>query len=97
MPTTHIYKVASGCSIPADVYDPDPSVTCKPVLCWVHGGALVSGTRIGGGDAQIKEMALAAGAAVVSIDYRLAPETLLPELIADVVDAFTWIRCDGLG
>ena len=31
----------------------------------------------------------------MSIDYRLAPETLLPELIADLVDAFTWIREEG--
>jgi Tol biopolymer transport system component len=29
---------------------------------------------------------------VVSIDYRLAPETKLPEIVEDVQDAFRWIR-----
>ncbi len=40
-----------------------------------------------------------AGYKVISIDYRLAPETKLPEIIADVRDAFGWIRsnADELG
>ena len=37
-------------------------------------------------DAKLKEAALGLGAAVVSIDYRLCPETALPELVADVCD-----------
>ena len=36
-----------------------------------------------------------AGFAVVSIDYRLAPETKLPAIVADVEDAFEWIRGQG--
>jgi acetyl esterase/lipase len=35
------------------------------------------------------------GFAVVSIDYRLAPETQLPAVISDVEDAFRWIREKG--
>ena len=93
---TYIYKCAGGCDIPAEVWDPDPARQHKPVLCWVHGGALVSGSRMGV-DAQLMEAALAAGAVVVSIDYRLCPESPLPELIADVVDAFAWIRAEGPG
>jgi acetyl esterase/lipase len=38
---------------------------------------------------------VARGYAVVSIDYRLAPETKLPELIGDVEDAFRWVRERG--
>ena len=38
---------------------------------------------------------LAEGFVVVSIDYRLAPETKLPEIITDVEDAFKWIRKYG--
>ena len=33
-----------------------------------------------------------AGYTVVSIDYRLAPETKLPAILEDVRDAFAWIR-----
>jgi len=40
-------------------------------------------------------MMLAAGYAVVSIDYRLAPETKLPAIISDVEDAFTWLHNEG--
>jgi acetyl esterase/lipase len=32
---------------------------------------------------------------VVSIDYRLAPETLLPAIIEDLRDAFRWVRVEG--
>ena len=32
---------------------------------------------------------------VVSIDYRLAPETKLPEIISGVEDTFKWIRKNG--
>jgi acetyl esterase/lipase len=38
---------------------------------------------------------LRAGYAVVSIDYRLAPETKLPAILDDVRDAFAWIRKEG--
>jgi acetyl esterase/lipase len=38
---------------------------------------------------------LDAGCVVVSIDYRLAPETMLPEIIADLEDALRWIRAKG--
>jgi acetyl esterase/lipase len=32
---------------------------------------------------------------LVSIDYRLAPETQLPEIIEDLQDAFLWVRQQG--
>jgi acetyl esterase/lipase len=35
------------------------------------------------------------GYALVSIDYRLAPEVKLPEIIADVEDALRWMRGTG--
>jgi acetyl esterase/lipase len=36
-----------------------------------------------------------AGYVVVSIDYRLAPETKLPAILEDVVDACRWVRERG--
>jgi len=44
---------------------------------------------------RIKQSTLDAGFALVSIDYRLAPETKLPAIISDVEDAFRWIREKG--
>jgi acetyl esterase/lipase len=39
--------------------------------------------------------AKAEGCAVVSIDYRLAPETKLPDIISDIEEAFRWLASDG--
>ena len=39
--------------------------------------------------------AKARGCAVVSIDYRLAPETKLPDIISDIEEAFRWLASDG--
>ena len=37
----------------------------------------------------------ATGFVIVSIDYRLAPETKLPAIIEDVQDAWRWLRQEG--
>ncbi len=44
---------------------------------------------------RVKKMMLDAGYAIVSIDYRLAPETQLPAIIEDLEDAFRWVREQG--
>jgi acetyl esterase/lipase len=92
-PKTFTYKSAGACEIKADVYGADPK-TRKPVLVWVHGGALIMGHRRGVPVQFVKPL-LDAGFAVVSIDYRLAPETKLPAIIEDLKDACTWVRERG--
>lgn len=92
-PTTYTYKTVGDLSIKTDVIRP-PDELVRPVLVWIHGGALIMGDRRGV-DRRVKQHALAAGYVLVSIDYRLAPETKLPEIIADLEDAFRWIRRDG--
>lgn len=91
--TTLTYKKVGGLEIKADVYRPDDDAP-RPVVVWIHGGALIVGHR-GGVSGRVKTMMLAAGYAVVSIDYRLAPETKLPAIINDVEDAFTWLHNGG--
>ena len=93
-PTTYIYKRAGGCDICADLYMPPGAASSVPVLLWVHGGALIMGGRESP-DERVKEHALALGAALVSIDYRLCPETVMSELVADVCDAVSWVRREG--
>jgi acetyl esterase/lipase len=41
------------------------------------------------------EQYLAAGYTVISIDYRLAPETKLPEILEDLKDGYDWVRGQG--
>ena len=68
----------------------------RPIAVWIHGGALIMGRRQGVPQ-PLMDRLIEAGFAVVSIDYRLAPETKLPAIIEDVEDAFDWIRRQGPG
>src|SRR5262249_7078311 len=66
------------------------------VVVWIHGGALIMGHR-GGIDRALLGALTGAGFVVVSIDYRLAPETKLPAIVEDVRDACRWVRERGPG
>jgi acetyl esterase/lipase len=90
---TFTYKEVGELKIQADVHT-DGDSSSRPVLVWIHGGALIMGHREGIDRRLMQEM-LAKGYAVISIDYRLAPETQLPAIIDDVADAFQWIREKG--
>jgi len=94
-PETFVYKRVGDLEIKADVYRPEGVGGSRPVLVWIHGGALMSGRRESVDGHPLKEAVLARGGVVVSIDYRLAPETKLPEIIGDVEDAFRWLRERG--
>jgi acetyl esterase/lipase len=90
---THAYKTVGELKINADVYRFDDD-RLSPVVVWIHGGALIGGHK-GEVPGRVKEYAKDAGCVLISIDYRLAPETLLPQIIEDVEDAFRWIRREG--
>jgi acetyl esterase/lipase len=90
---TVVYKRVGGLEIKADVYH-FPDAAIRPVVVSLHGGALIMGHResVSG---RLKNFALTHGYVLVSFDYRLAPETKLPEIIADIEDAFVWLRREG--
>lgn len=92
-PQTFIFRQAGACAIQADVFAPGKSGP-YPVLVYIHGGALMYGSRKGIHAEQLQRY-LDAGFIVVSIDYRLAPETKLPGIVEDVVAAFRWVREQG--
>ena len=90
---TYTYKQVRDLEIKANVYREDDE-KIRPVVVWIHGGALIIGGR-DGVNGRVKKMFLDAGYTIVSIDYRLAPETKLPAIIEDIEDAFKWIREKG--
>src|SRR4051794_34766251 len=90
---TYVYKEVDGCRIKLDVHRA-PGHEVRPVVVWIHGGALIMGHR-GGIDRALLGALTGAGYVVVSIDYRLAPETKLPAIVADVRDACRWVRERG--
>lgn len=90
-PKTFIYKKLPGCNIRADLYRPPGADGQVPLVVYIHGGALIAGSRqevVG----QHLDRYLAAGYAVVAFDYRLAPQAKVPAILEDVDDAFRWIR-----
>ena len=91
---THVYKVMEGHKIHADVYRA-PGDDIRPVVMWIHGGALIFGTRKRVPSWQF-ERYMDAGFVIVSIDYRLGPELKLPAIVEDIEDAYRWIRAEGL-
>jgi acetyl esterase/lipase len=90
---THTFKTVGDLKIQADVYRADDTKV-RPVVVWIHGGALIMGNRKSV-PKNLLDLCRDEGYALVSIDYRLAPEVKLPEIIADVEDAFRWLRGDG--
>jgi acetyl esterase/lipase len=92
-PTTFIYKTVHDCQIKADVWGPTTPGP-RPVLVWIHGGALIMGQRSDLMPAH-RDAYLAAGYGLVAIDYRLAPETKLPAIVQDVGEALAWVRQGG--
>jgi acetyl esterase/lipase len=93
-PTTHTYKTVRNCQIKADVYRPPMATDPTAAIVHIHGGALINGSRQGFGPRQT-ELYLRAGYAVIAIDYRLAPESKLHEIVEDLQDAFSWVHRSG--
>ena len=92
-PETFTYKRVEGIDLHADVYRLQ-GIDRRPVILWLHGGALIFGDR-GMLPADEREQLLGAGFVVVAIDYRLGPETKLPEILLDVEDSYRWIQQKG--
>jgi acetyl esterase/lipase len=90
---TYTYKTVGDTKIQADVYRPDDAKG-RPVVVWIHGGALIVGSR-NSVPPQILDLCRKEGYVLVSLDYRLAPEVKLPAIIEDIQDAFRWIREQG--
>jgi acetyl esterase/lipase len=89
----YVYKQVDEIQIKADVCNA-PAGGRRPTVIWIHGGALIMGHR-GGVMGPFHDRLIAAGWTVVSIDYRLAPETKLPAILDDLRDACRWVREQG--
>jgi acetyl esterase/lipase len=92
--STYTYKTIGDLRIHADVYQkPDDKI--HPAVFWIHGGALIMGSRWGLNQDQAEKY-LNAGYTVISIDYRLAPQVKAKEIFEDIRDAYRWVQTEGL-
>ena len=66
----------------------------RPALFFLHGGGFTIGS-IGTHDTLCRELARQSGCAVVSLDYRLAPEHKFPTAVHDAWDGLQWLHTKG--
>jgi acetyl esterase len=71
---------AGGATLPARLYA--PSRDALPVLLYLHGGGFTIG-NLETHDSLCRQVALRSGAAVVALEYRLAPEHRFPTAVDD--------------
>ncbi len=76
------------CEIPLAIYQP-PAPAPRGGLLWFHGGGYIVGVERD--DARCIEFAECIGCTVVSVGYRLAPESTYRETIADAFAALNWM------
>ena len=79
-----------GRDVGARLYVPEAQ-ECPPLIVFYHGGGWVA-CSIETHDALCRGLARESGAAVLSVDYRLAPETPFPGPLNDCYDALAWAQ-----
>ncbi|MDI3390688.1 alpha/beta hydrolase [Streptomyces sp. B-S-A8] len=77
--------------LPLRIYLPDPATASgpRPTVLFLHGGGWVIGD-LESHDSTARGLCREAGAAVVAVDYRLAPEHPFPAGIRDAYAALRW-------
>jgi acetyl esterase len=85
---------ADGGRVRARAYVPRPAADPPGAIVWLHGGGWIMGD-IEGFDRVSRALANAAGATVVSVEYRLAPEHPYPAAVRDAEAAVEWATGDG--
>jgi len=88
----------SGPDVGISVYAPRTRIGRLPCLFHIHGGGFVTGSAAGL-QAVHFPLALEANCVIVSVDYRLAPETPFPGAVEDCYSALSWVMAhvDELG
>jgi triacylglycerol lipase len=73
------------------VYRPTSTGTTAPAILHIHGGGYFMGTPEMS-DLQNRQLVAELGCVIVSVDYRLAPETKFPGPVEDCYSALKWLK-----
>ncbi|WP_198683578.1 alpha/beta hydrolase [Peristeroidobacter agariperforans] len=82
-------------AVTAMLIDPAPNQTGKPALLHMHGGGFVLGSAAMN-TAVLQECAQSCGCVIVSVNYRLAPETPFPGSLEDNYAALQWLHANAM-
>ena len=85
-------------ALPVRIYHPPGRTGVSPAVVWFHaGGCTIGGLHTNHGWCTV--LAERAGAVVMSVDYRLAPENPFPAAVDDALASYQWVidNADGLG
>ena len=82
---------AAAANIGARLYRPTLDDAPLPLLVFIHGGGFGAGT-LDSHDITCRYFATRGQVAVLSVDYRLAPEFPYPTPLDDCVESFRWAR-----
>jgi acetyl esterase len=89
----HAVPTRDGQQIKARLYRPDDA-TRLPALLFFHGGGFVIGS-VETHDILCRQLSLLSGCAVLSVNYRLAPEYKFPTADNDAWDALQWLHANA--
>lgn len=86
-------RARDGHAMPARLYAPRSQIAL-PVLLYIHGGGFSVGS-LTTHDVLCRQLSRLGHCAVVSLDYRLAPEHRFPTAVHDSWDALNWLHQNG--
>jgi acetyl esterase/lipase len=76
------------------VFHPPTPGTGRPAVCFIHGGGYIFGSALVE-DARLNRWVEQSGCVVVSVEYRLSPETAYPDPLEDCYAALTWMAANA--
>jgi triacylglycerol lipase len=77
------------------IYRPREAMDALPCIFHIHGGGYVLGSA-SAQEAAHRPMAVELGCVIVSVDYRLAPETQFPGNVEDCYAALHWVFANAV-
>ncbi|MES2494748.1 MAG: alpha/beta hydrolase [Pseudomonadota bacterium] len=82
--------------VPVRLYRREEAVGVEPVLLFLHGGGYIA-CSIDSHERLCSRLARLTGCAIVSVDYRLAPEHVFPAAVEDAATALDWLAREAAG
>jgi len=76
------------------MYRPASATGDIPVLVWMHGGGMILGNHLSEEDSNVA-FARELGIAVVSVNYRLAPQSPAPAAVEDCYAVVEWLAANA--